>query len=546
MAGLPEDMEEQRLRDIFLNYGTVVRCRVLPANGMQDRAGLVQMADVAQAQWLVDNLNSNIPTGLDRPIRIAFSSSKGGKGQANRSSPYGCGGGDPLMPGNLSGVEIKVATHTNDTGNKLWIGQIPSGTSQDAVAAEFSKYGPVENVYVRDDGKVAGRMWGFVTFVQASAASAVLEAYQAGTFAAAAMGQNACVGVAPPPPPQPMFYTEAPLQVRVSGKDNNPCKLWIGSIPTWVSQQDVKSEFSKFGEVVDVFVKDDGKKMGQMWGFVTMSEASQAAAAVTAFNQQIVFKAPASQAASWGMPGGMPGGMSMAAQMAAQEAASAGMMPNQQHPCMGQDPAAMMHHPSAPSMGHDPAAMMQQAAASAAMHDHAAMMHHAQSFGMVQESHPGMMQQCAAGMVPHPPGAVAQHSAMGMMSQEQAAMMQQSAASLQQESAAAMQHQQQHAAQLALTQEAMTHQPDMRQDTQAVASAPATSQEAVREATPKDAAPAAPAGESQSGAAAAAQPSFSAEEAAKAALDDEDVAALGLDEDSLAALGALSALAGAC
>ena len=37
-----------------------------------------------------------------------------------------------LRPGNfLAGLEIKLATHTNDAGNKLWVGQIPLGTSKD-------------------------------------------------------------------------------------------------------------------------------------------------------------------------------------------------------------------------------------------------------------------------------------------------------------------------------------------------------------------------------------------------------------------------------
>ena len=32
-----------------------------------------------------------------------------------------------------AGLEIKLATHTNDGGNKIWVGQIPLGTSKDTV-----------------------------------------------------------------------------------------------------------------------------------------------------------------------------------------------------------------------------------------------------------------------------------------------------------------------------------------------------------------------------------------------------------------------------
>merc|ERR1712137_1214436 len=50
VAGLAVDIEEQQVKDIFTAYGAVSRCRVLPSNGLSDRAALVQMSDVMQAR----------------------------------------------------------------------------------------------------------------------------------------------------------------------------------------------------------------------------------------------------------------------------------------------------------------------------------------------------------------------------------------------------------------------------------------------------------------------------------------------------------------
>ncbi|CAE7940480.1 DAZAP1 [Symbiodinium sp. KB8] len=255
----PMEIDEGQLRDLFANYGMagassrssmgalcpglwpddfcrVMRCKVLPHNGMPDRAALVEMGDVAQSQWIVNNLNGNTPAGMSGPIKIGYSQSKG---KGSRQSPY-----EQPAPGNLSGLEIKLATHTNDLGNKLWVGQIPLGTTKDLMYHEFSKYGAVQDVYIRDDGKVQGRMWGFVTFVDSTGATEVLSAFATGAFAAQAMGA-AQDQFQMPPPPMP----EPPQPLSVRPRADNPCKLWVGGIPAGSTEMFLREEFGKVGQV---------------------------------------------------------------------------------------------------------------------------------------------------------------------------------------------------------------------------------------------------------------------------------------------------------
>ncbi|CAE7326816.1 PAB1 [Symbiodinium sp. CCMP2456] len=235
VTGLPMEIDEGQLRDLFANYGMVMRCKVLPHNGMPDRAALVEMGDVAQSQWIVNNLNGNTPAGMSGPIKIGYSQSKG---KGSRQSPY-----EQPAPGNLSGLEIKLATHTNDLGNKLWVGQIPLGTTKDLMYHEFSKYGAVQDVYIRDDGKVQGRMWGFVTFVDSTGATEVLSAFATGAFAQQAMGA-AQDQFQMPPPPMP----EPPQPLSVRPRADNPCKLWVGGIPAGSTEMFLREEFGKVGQ----------------------------------------------------------------------------------------------------------------------------------------------------------------------------------------------------------------------------------------------------------------------------------------------------------
>jgi len=86
VAGLPKDMESEKLKAIFGGYGNVADCRVLPDSGKPDRAALVRMADMESATWMVNNLNGVVPAGfgLTSPLVVRFAEPKGkGKGKGD-------------------------------------------------------------------------------------------------------------------------------------------------------------------------------------------------------------------------------------------------------------------------------------------------------------------------------------------------------------------------------------------------------------------------------------------------------------------------------
>lgn len=72
ICGLPSTCSEESVKSVFSAYGMVVSVKVLPDKGKPDRAALVRMSDTAIAQWLVENLNNNIPVGLTTPITVRF------------------------------------------------------------------------------------------------------------------------------------------------------------------------------------------------------------------------------------------------------------------------------------------------------------------------------------------------------------------------------------------------------------------------------------------------------------------------------------------
>mmetsp|Transcript_686 Transcript_686/g.1981 ORF Transcript_686/g.1981 Transcript_686/m.1981 type:complete len:348 (+) Transcript_686:56-1099(+) len=80
IQGLPLDIDDEKLKSIFAQYGNVVQCRTLEAvPGKPDRVALMRMSCLEEAKWLVDNIHQNIPVGLTTPLWVQFSMNKAQK-----------------------------------------------------------------------------------------------------------------------------------------------------------------------------------------------------------------------------------------------------------------------------------------------------------------------------------------------------------------------------------------------------------------------------------------------------------------------------------
>merc|ERR1719160_1830979 len=83
VKGLPPEVTEEFLNEIFGQYGLVTQLKVLPRDPSKPEvAAMIRMGSVEEAQWLVDNLNGNIPQLMTTPVIVKFAnaSPKGGKG----------------------------------------------------------------------------------------------------------------------------------------------------------------------------------------------------------------------------------------------------------------------------------------------------------------------------------------------------------------------------------------------------------------------------------------------------------------------------------
>jgi len=191
VTGLPTGATEDQVKEIFAQYGTVKSCKVLPAKeDKPDSAAIVTMDSADQAQWLVDNVNGKVPTGLTTPLvvkkKITNDWSKGyGKGYDSgygQMPPWamqqmmmyygkGKGWGKGKQQSGLS---------TFAAEKKVWIGGIPEeGVTFRELQAHFpgSKFATVMK------GKGAGT--GGVAFGTAEEATAAIASLNNSTLAGA-------------------------------------------------------------------------------------------------------------------------------------------------------------------------------------------------------------------------------------------------------------------------------------------------------------------------------------------------------------------------
>lgn len=118
VTGLPKDVTEEQVKEVFGKYDTVSFCKVLRAQpDKPDGAAVVCFENAEKAKFVIESVSGTVPEGLHAPVEIKL------KKRSWKSWE------EPL----------------NDT---LYVTGLPSGSDEEAVKAIFSNYGPVKFVKV--------------------------------------------------------------------------------------------------------------------------------------------------------------------------------------------------------------------------------------------------------------------------------------------------------------------------------------------------------------------------------------------------------------
>eukprot|EP00928_Gymnodinium_smaydae_P017380 TRINITY_DN16643_c0_g2_i1.p1 TRINITY_DN16643_c0_g2~~TRINITY_DN16643_c0_g2_i1.p1 ORF type:complete len:352 (-),score=90.10 TRINITY_DN16643_c0_g2_i1:99-1154(-) len=195
---LPATMDDAQLRAIFGAYGTITSHKLLDTSQFGKRAAVISFGNVSEAQWIVNNLNGNIPQGLAEPIKVNFkrpNAAAGGKGGYAAPAPswdggkgaawdggkgaYGGKGGSTdiktLVDGLLASGVLPGTNASDQEGTSVYVGGLPRDCTDKELYQVFSVFGPIAPRGLKampgDDGYSACRGYGFVNFLDAASAN---------------------------------------------------------------------------------------------------------------------------------------------------------------------------------------------------------------------------------------------------------------------------------------------------------------------------------------------------------------------------------------
>lgn len=167
---------------------------------------------------------------------------------------------------------------------KIFVGSLPDGITEGPIRAEFSKYGLIEDIFIKSHCE-PGRQWCFVTFISPDQAQAAAQytnrvlrfpdsvqacevtlARNQGLFGNGSLGGDSYSGFQGGKGGAPSYPAM---------HDEGPKKCFVGTLPDGVSADTLRSEFSRFGQITDVFIKPNCDP-GRQWAFVTFATHEQA------------------------------------------------------------------------------------------------------------------------------------------------------------------------------------------------------------------------------------------------------------------------------
>mmetsp|Transcript_112911 Transcript_112911/g.353129 ORF Transcript_112911/g.353129 Transcript_112911/m.353129 type:complete len:553 (-) Transcript_112911:168-1826(-) len=301
VGSLPDQIDDATLRSEFSKYGTVEDIFIKPNCEPGRQWAFVNFASPDQAAYAAQMTNHILQfAGGMRPCEVTLARNQGMFGQDPMA------GGAPATAMQLNApVATGVATgallsEAQRAPKKVFVGSLPDGITEDMLQAEFSKYGQITDIFLKTTCE-SNRQWAFITFASHEQAQLAKEACDRllsfpgsdrpceVTIARhqGLRGQDA-VGLEVAPMP---MVVQAGLAFDATSQPDGiegPRKIFVGSLPETATEAVLRAEFSRYGQIMEVFIKQ-GQEPGRQWAFITFATGEQAAYAKESTDRVLTF-----------------------------------------------------------------------------------------------------------------------------------------------------------------------------------------------------------------------------------------------------------------
>lgn len=267
VGSLPDGAQESALRDEFAKYGVVEDVFVKPGCEPGRQWAMVTYANPAQAQQAKEATDRLLTLpGSDKPVEVMIARNQ------NRDS--------------VSQTQMALPHDANSGGaKKIFVGSLPDSITENQIREEFSKYGQIMDLYLKTTCE-PHKQWAFITFTSAQEAEVAKASADRQTkfpdaefpcevMLARNQGLNGRDPMRPPSQPQPAGVTQGPT------------KIFVGSLPDNITETVLRAEFSRFGQITDVYLKT-GCEANKQWAFMVFATNDQAQNAKDATDRRLV------------------------------------------------------------------------------------------------------------------------------------------------------------------------------------------------------------------------------------------------------------------
>eukprot|EP00928_Gymnodinium_smaydae_P044950 TRINITY_DN2_c0_g4_i1.p1 TRINITY_DN2_c0_g4~~TRINITY_DN2_c0_g4_i1.p1 ORF type:complete len:373 (+),score=115.37 TRINITY_DN2_c0_g4_i1:47-1165(+) len=147
VGDLPGHIDESTLNSVFGAYGTISSSKLFPPGMLGTKSAIISYASVDEAKWLVENLNGNIPEGLEGPVQVRFKDSGKGKGKCKGGDApaWGQAAWSPKGAGKDGGVGGDAAPNKT-----VFIGNLPKDMDESMLHSIFGAYGSIVGAKLLD------------------------------------------------------------------------------------------------------------------------------------------------------------------------------------------------------------------------------------------------------------------------------------------------------------------------------------------------------------------------------------------------------------
>jgi len=160
----------------------------------------------------------------------------------------------PAPAGQQAGGRRKHTRHEDQEEGKLFVGGLSWETTQDTLLRYFSRYGDVIDCVVMKNAETGrSRGFGFVTFSDPNNIDSVIQSCPH-TLDGRTIDPKPC----------------NPRSMQKPKKNTNWPKVFLGGLPSSITETDLRSFFSRYGRVTEVVIMyDQEKKKARGFGFLS-------------------------------------------------------------------------------------------------------------------------------------------------------------------------------------------------------------------------------------------------------------------------------------